>query len=98
MFVFNYRNSLSRSSGYEKSYLLGASIALLPNAFTLACCLAYYSVLKMKAKFSFETSDELQRTIRRYISDNTHFRDKLFQSLSPRQMWLLNLRVFIPSD
>jgi hypothetical protein len=42
----------------------------LPLAFTLGSCLAYYSIIKIEAICSFETSVDLQRTTRHYIREN----------------------------
>jgi hypothetical protein len=42
----------------------------LPPAFTLVSCLAYSSTLKIEAICSSETSDDTQRTTRRYIPED----------------------------
>jgi hypothetical protein len=47
-----------------------AEQADLPPAFPLVSCLAYYSTLKMEATCSPETSVDLQRTTRHYISQD----------------------------
>jgi hypothetical protein len=43
----------------------------LPPAFTLGSCSAYSSTLKMEAICSSETSVHFQRTIQRYIPENS---------------------------
>jgi hypothetical protein len=43
----------------------------LPYAFTLVFCSAHFSTLKMEAIYSSETSVDLQRTIRRYIPEDS---------------------------
>jgi hypothetical protein len=40
------------------------------TSFTLVPCLAYFSILKMMATYSFETSVDFQRTIRQYIAED----------------------------
>jgi hypothetical protein len=43
----------------------------MPPAFTLVSCLAYSSILKMEAICSSETSVDFQRTIQRYIPEDS---------------------------
>jgi hypothetical protein len=59
-----------------------------PPAFTLVSCSSYSSSLKMETICSSETSVDLQRTVQRYIPENsTHLKD-----------WCHNLKSYNDSD
>jgi hypothetical protein len=65
-------SSESKEAKQETSLKAGGkqSLVWLPPAFTLVSYLAYSSTLKMEATCSSETSEDFQRTTRRYIPED----------------------------
>jgi hypothetical protein len=60
-----------------------SSSSFLPLAFTLVSCSAYFSTLKMEAIFPSEMSVDFQRTIRRYIPEESTLHNHRLRTSNP---------------
>jgi hypothetical protein len=73
----------------RKFWKLNKNVGFLPPAFTLASCLAYFSILKMEAICSSKTSVEFQRNTRRYIPGDRILHNHLWENLRSWKLYLL---------
>jgi hypothetical protein len=71
-----------KSNGYTKKH------SLLASSFKLSSCWAYYSILKMYAIWSSETSVEFQRNTRCYIAEDRTVHTKMFSGDQPSHGWV----------
>jgi hypothetical protein len=61
----------------------GDLLTALPPATTLVSCSSYSATLKIEATSSFETSEEFQRTTRRYIPEQSTLHNNSRENLKP---------------
>jgi hypothetical protein len=69
---------------------------LLVTCFTLVSCLAYFSILKMEATCSSETSFYFQRTTRRCIPEDINLRNHRCENLKFHRILGILLQFYIP--